>query len=87
MSAEERSDVSENSFLESFIDAEYECALATADAEIETDVGALFEFPAVAYTAVGEEMTGAEFGKFRENGAETAPYDNAVATPYVLAQL
>ena len=40
---------------ESFIDTEYKRVFAFADAEVEAHVGALLEFPAVAYASVGEE--------------------------------
>ena len=77
----------DNMLSERFIDTEYKSGLFTPEAEVEPYIHTTFEFPAVAYAIVRQNLTHSHCREFREYRSRTDPYDNTVAAPYMLAEL
>lgn len=57
-----------------------------SEAEVESNVHEMFEFPTVSNAVVGQNSAPSQSGKFRENRAGPNPCGYAIAMPDVLAE-
>ena len=73
---------------ESFVDVEHEARLsALAEAIVQADVHVFLEFPAVAYSVVGQHVREAHRAELVEHRACAHPCHESVALPHFLPQL
>ena len=72
--------------LKCFIDIEDKSASVASESQIQTDVHAFFEFPAVAHTEIGQSLRPAECVEIVKYVARTHPQGDPVASPYFLAE-
>ena len=70
-----------------FIDTEYESGLVAAETEVDAHVHAVLELPSVADASIGQHMGNLDFREAREERGGANPAYDAVASPYVLAEL
>ena len=73
--------------LESFIYVEYEPVLSLSESVVQSHVNPFFEFPTVTYAEIRQGMGKFEIIEIAEYVPGSGPYHDAVAPPYVLAQL